>query len=322
MRKENGRFLSFTPSSRFTISHDEYRHVANVDELGARVVPDAASGSALVPFVGDSFVLGIGVSDAETFVNQLAPGAPWRAVNLGFPGTSLNQQLDVVERRHEELGSPGFYVFVVFLGNDLAELWDTVLAGRGSERPASPTVSRLARLNSFVYHHPVLKRVFLIQYARQKLISMIDSSRSTGMDPVFRVLQSESPFLAEASGLYRQELLRLRRLATERGFEFLFVLVPDRHQVNEQLLAVRSEYYGIDLAALDVSAPNATLAAIFDDLGIEFIDSTDCLRAAGRATAIYYVRDNHLNASGHRALAECLRERDIHSRIAPHAPEP
>jgi len=64
IRKENGQFLSFSPSSRFTISHYEYRHSADIDELGTRVVPAATSAAEIVPFVGDSFVFGIrGVSE-------------------------------------------------------------------------------------------------------------------------------------------------------------------------------------------------------------------------------------------------------------------
>lgn len=106
VRKENGQFLSFTPFSRFTISHYEYRHSADIDELGAESSRKRPPGRSSVPFVGDSFVFGIGVPDQETFVNHLARGAPWRFVNLGVPGTSLNLQLDIVEKRHAELGSP------------------------------------------------------------------------------------------------------------------------------------------------------------------------------------------------------------------------
>jgi hypothetical protein len=313
--EENGRFVKFRPSSRFTISHYEYRHSADVDELGARVVPDAPSVAETVPFVGDSFVFGIGVPDRDTFVNLLARSAQRRLVNLGFPGTSLNRQLDIVEKRHVELGSPTSYVFVVFLGNDLAELRDTALAESPSKRPEPQPRLRLAQLNSFVYHHRLLKRIFLIQFVRQKLLAFFDRTRSTGMDPIFRVLQVESRFLAEAGGLYRDELLRLQRLSRERGFEPLFVLVPDRHQINERLLTLRADYYGLDASSLDASAPNRTLAKMLNDLRIEFIDTTECLRAAGRTTDIYYVQDNHLNVVGHRALANCLSQEGVLSRI-------
>jgi len=189
IRKENGQFLSFTPSSRFNISNYEYLHSADVDELGGRAVPDATHSGGLVPFVGDSFVFGIGVPDGETFVNLLARGAPRRFVNLGVPGTSLNRQLDIVEKRHAELGSPEAYVFVVFLGNDLAELRDTVRSSPAVEGPSQRSSSALARLNAFVYHNPILKRVYSIQFGRQKLLSIFDRRRRTGMDPVFRVLQ-------------------------------------------------------------------------------------------------------------------------------------
>lgn len=104
-------------------------------------------------------------------------------------------------------------MFVVFLGNDLAELRDTVPSNQTAERGPGSSASALARLNSVVYHNPIRKRVFLIQFGRQKLLSIFDRARRTSMDPVFRVLQSDSAFLTEASELYRRELLRLQRLA-------------------------------------------------------------------------------------------------------------
>jgi hypothetical protein len=315
-RKENGRFLSFVPSSRFTISNYEYRHDAHLDELGGRVVPDATSTERIVPFVGDSFVFGIGVADGETFVNRLAPTSPLRLINLGIPGTSLNTQLDIVERRHKELGSPRTYVFVVFLGNDLVELRDTALSRKTGPPKAAGSLSALARLNSFVNHNAILRQSFLIQWGRQKFLSLVDPERRTGMDPVFHVLRSDSPILAEAGQLYREEAMRLQRLSSALDFDFVMVLIPDRHQLDERLLELRTDYYGIDRITIEVHKPNNLLAGIFDDLGIEYIDTTACVGASAGKMNLFYSQDNHLNSAGHRVLADCLRRQGLLDRIA------
>lgn len=87
--------------------------------------------------------------------------------------------------------------------------------------------------------------------------------------------------------------------------------MPDRHQISEGLLELRAEYYGPDLHTPDVSAPNTALSKIFDDSSVEYIDTTERLRAAGRKNDIFYLQDNYLNSFRHRALADCLRQAEF-----------
>ena len=121
VERHDGRFVSFVANSRFRVTHYEYDHPVQIDPWGGRSVEyclEAAEGTP-TPFLGDSFLFGVGVPDDATYVNLLA--AKWKRclLNLGVPGTTLDQQIDIIELRHQALGRPRLYVFNVFLGNDI-----------------------------------------------------------------------------------------------------------------------------------------------------------------------------------------------------------
>lgn len=108
IERRDGKFLRFVPGSRLTMRHPEFNAVAHFDALGGRDTggkgADAAGG--VLPFLGDSFTFGFGVADGESFVSLLGPRLGRRVLNLGVPGTSLPNQLDIVELRHDGGGPP------------------------------------------------------------------------------------------------------------------------------------------------------------------------------------------------------------------------
>lgn len=183
-----GVLKNFLPHSGFRTTHYEYDTAVSIDELGGRVTQHRG-GERHIPFLGDSFLFGVGVEDDETYIHHLASASQNsedRFLNLGVPGSALHRQLDIVELRHEELGRPGLYVFNVFLGNDFTGIFgyfteqeesqkaSSVAAGKPdrAKRPKKKTLSH--NLNAFVFHNPVLKRSYLIQLVRQKLLSVLN----------------------------------------------------------------------------------------------------------------------------------------------------
>src|SRR5215471_15181703 len=89
----DGRFVRFVPGTQFNVRYHEYNHDVHIDEWGGRAVggPKPTGQKQLVPFMGDSFVFGIGVQDNETFVSLLnsSPDSNYRFINLGVPGSAL-----------------------------------------------------------------------------------------------------------------------------------------------------------------------------------------------------------------------------------------
>lgn len=190
----DGKFIKFKPGSQFRIRHYEYDETAHIDAYGGRAVEYDAPATSPVPFLGDSFTFGVGVADYQTYVSLLGARSKRRLVNLGVPGTALPQQLDILEKRFEELGSPKICVFTFFVGNDFSDIYSFYRESAGvSRKPAGDAL--LAKANRFVYHHPLLKKIYLIQFLRTTLLDLLNrNSAAPRMNPVFRIVHSKDPF--------------------------------------------------------------------------------------------------------------------------------
>ena len=313
VEKRGGRIVRFEPGAELTVQHVEYHKTAHFDELGARVTGERRGRTPLIPVLGDSFTFGVGVEDDETFASHLARKSGRRVLNLGVPGFSLKEELDIIEFRHEELGSPPLYVFVAYAGNDLYETWARAAQPAPSgAAPKSPPW--YARANALVYHHSLLRKSYLLQFSRQSLLTFLDPSRKTGMHFLFRLIRDEA-FLEECIRVYSKQMERLERLGREKSFETIFVVIPAKYQIDQEQFEAKAVYYGIDGAHLDPHAPTRALVEIYEHFGFPVIDASSCLQKSGSVATLYYVQDAHFTSAGHRAFARCLLDEDILERI-------
>ena len=249
----------FAPNSEFQVVTQEYSHGVIIDQNGNRSNRNLdTEHSTVVPILGDSFTFGLGVEDNETFVSLIDKLSSIRYMNLGIPGNSLTQHIDIVERRHISLGSPSNYVFVFFLGNDFQNILeghiissekDIVDVGEDSDINYYPTITNkfniLSSLNEYVIQDAFLGKLYVVQWVRHKLLMIVNQSSADLMDPIFLVLRKDKYYLTDAKQVLEHELNRLDQLASKLNFEYVFVIIPDRHQINRDLLLTRSQYYGI-----------------------------------------------------------------------------
>src|SRR5262245_13904751 len=125
-RMKTGEFWGYEPSSEFLVASSEFVSTVHIDELGGRkvhYVEGTDMSRPVVPFLGDSFTFGVGVSDEETFASVVSDEIQeLRILNLGNPGTALDRQRKTIVLRHTELGGPTKYVFFFFMGNDFVDL--------------------------------------------------------------------------------------------------------------------------------------------------------------------------------------------------------
>lgn len=310
---EANAFRQFEPLSSFRVRHYEYDHAVTIDEFGGRTTPYPSDYSVLLPVLGDSFTFGVGVDDAETFVSYLAAedslplfGGNARWLNLGMTGTALHNHLDTLELRHEELGEPERYVFCLFMGNDLTNIWrhyqrktlDPSSSGVGSRR-------WLWRANAFVYHHPVLKQLYALQFLRQKILAMLNRGHRGFMDPVFLAMRQDLSYLEDATSLLSQELTRLHEISNRLGFEASFILIPDVHQLDPARLAGKARSLGLDPETLAPERIASVISQTLDDFQLPYLDISPCLSKSDVST-LYYTQDSHFTAAGHALAARCI----------------
>jgi hypothetical protein len=315
VERKDGRFLRFVPGSSFDVLHPEYVTPAQFDEFGGRKVVPQRTSTELLPWLGDSFAFGLGVESSEAFVSLLQGSVPQRLLNLGVPGSALDSHRFIVENRHVELGRPRLYVFVVYLGNDFAD----VLNSRRNDNPQPQSPSRQVgalqavslSVNSFV-NRSVLSRSFLIQYVKRPLLQLLNkrSPDSLLIEPIFLLMDRRlQPYRAEAEAAMDSEMAALASDARRLGFRCLFIAIPDRHQVSGRRLRERARFYGIDLSELETNSPNALLRGLIEKHGFELLDPTEEMSRRPDVDGLYYVSDDHLTAAGHRAVAQILSAR-------------
>ncbi|HAJ06451.1 MAG TPA: hypothetical protein DCL76_07850 [Chloroflexi bacterium] len=311
----------FVPNSEFLVSTNEYSHSVHIGSDGYRLNGNRISDfRKTIPFVGDSFTFGVGVEDHQTFVSILERDSNNRYLNIGIPGNSIVQQIDIVKKRHDDLGRPNEYVFVFFLGNDFQNILESRLLAPGTysnnidledeEVDYYPTVSNnfsiLATINQFVIDNRFLRELYTVQWLRHKVLILVNQSNADLMDPIFLMMRKDKEYLYESKSIFVDELRRLDDLADALDFQYAFLIVPDRHQIDSDLLKIRMDYYGIDSEDIDYMLPNNVLSILLDEHQITYIDPTECMKTQDNVNELFYILDNHLTVKGHATMAKCV----------------
>ncbi len=310
-KTKTGKFRCFVPYEHLRMQADEYDVTIHIDEYGGRVTSSSpiAAGRMVTPVIGDSFAFGVGVKDEETFVSILGEKSRERLLNLSVPGSCLVNQLDLIEDRFVELGSPRVCVFVFFIGNDFGDIMVNDPDGDGRQT-LEPTrfQSFCQAVNQIVSTHPLLRRSYLLQFIRQPFLHglMRDSRQAAGSMSFFRYLNARDTTLAQAEPFLDRAMERLQSLAKKLGFEPRFIVIPESREVSPTLLAHSAAYYGIPLSQVDVLKPHRMLEDKLDRAGIRYVDTLGCLQEDPQGS--YFEGDTHLTAKGHRIVASCVQK--------------
>ena len=325
VEKKEGKFVQFTPQTQFFVQHYEYENIAHIDQWGGRQTENLRDpvSSEFVPFLGDSFTFGVGVEDREVFVNLLKKRLGYQFLNLGVPGSCIVNHEDIISFRHQQLGEPSVYIFSFFIGNDLTNLFEYspdkdnhAQATRLKPLRGEKSTQILEMVNDFVRQNKFLRKVYFIQFIKSKLLILYNRYlASQGIirrmdDEIFHVIQDDKYF-SEMLKFLDVQLENLVQLSQDLHFQPVFVLIPDKHQIDAHLLNDKIKYYGLELDQVKIELLNETLGKKLDNLRIPSIDILGCLRRfyqeAGNPK-LYYVLDNHLTAEGHEAVAQCLED--------------
>jgi lysophospholipase L1-like esterase len=140
---------------------------------------------------------------------------------------------------------------------------------------------------------------------------------------VFR--QEESPAVKTGWALTEALLGRMARSAAAAGAEFIAFHIPFKGTVYPESWQPILTQLGIADVGMDPELVRKRFVAACRAQGLTCVEPTEEFRRAAtenaaRGERIYWVRDNHWNAGGHRLAAEILAERIGVSRAHPTAP--
>lgn len=335
-------------------SYFEVRAARRVDvainELGLRqgaLASEPAPGVERISIVGDSFIFGPPVDDAETIPAQLQAlaGSGYEVVNISAPGYGTAQQYRLIEELRAKGIKLGSKVVLTFFTNDvldnLALNYRTLAPNRRQPAFAVDGAGELKQV-SFPVARParkdpgkppgLLKRSLFLAYVHYQLevIAMsypgiVTALQAVGMAPSLPrtpgiVLGWHSPGWEEqwqVSARVLEYVVKQLRALPEAP-EVYIAFMPSPFQVQETFRrALASEAdddprYGDFLA--DPDRPQRVLRTLAGQLAVPFIDLTPAVRAAGSSAPMYYPREGHFNDAGCRVAAEALYERVILGR--------
>ena len=287
-------------SSEFDVS-------VRTNELGFRGPPLRHDPGYRILGLGDSFAMGYGVEEDETYLAVLAEEmrtelGEVEPVNAGVVGYSPAHSYHILMDLAEAL-SPDLVVFQLWVGDDLC-------GGMSAGRPAPAGRGNKDRELRYAVRHSHL--------------AMFVRDRMKAIAPVRRWLLRKrlvTPFPAEtllmpgfaercARGLDRLQdmLAQAREVCHRLDAQLVVVVIPVQEQVYAGALE-RALAYNLSSRSpddLNLVGPSHALAMVERQTGLEILDMLGDLRSRRQDERLYFAHDPHLTAAGHRVIGSAL----------------
>jgi lysophospholipase L1-like esterase len=301
-------FRELTPRFRGTISRAEFSAPVGISEFGVRGPgprPRQPNTRRLL-LMGDSQTFGFGVLDHETYAVRLQellaaayPESDIQVVNAGVPGYGTVDHI-LWLRKHGQEVDPDLVVVQFLSVNDfkinrgsahVRALLDSgaAPAAGGALPKANQTTTLSGRIVGAIHS---LKR-------KSHVMTLISESLSyagmrLGLLGGVEAMWGED-FTASDSAQTRSLIALLAAEAKAMGIPVVFLYTTGKAQV------IAGDGSPLRSAAVMASAAS--------DAGVPWIDMTAELRKRPDRQRLYFVRDGHWTAAGHRAVAEVLVQR-------------
>lgn len=256
---------------RYTISTDAEGH--RFTRSGGELAP---TGTRVILLVGDSFVQGLGVNDAETFGWLLASRMGFGVINLGVLGYETDQELLALEgffEAHSELAVSDVVLFVC--ENDFQDVQSNYLTHRFLARSKPRFVIVGNSLERGRYAPTTADRLMDLS----KLFWLVNSKRAL-------IAWKPPPEAAAGIPLVAACVREMRQVCKEHEARF-FVLAHRYLRAHEQLSAADWQRFLGESAAEDI---------------------TDAIKQPATPDPVSY-DGAHWSREGHRRVANLLRQR-------------
>jgi len=304
------------------VSKHEYENFIAINSAGMRdrEYPLAKPpGKRRVAVLGDSFTAGLGVKDGEVFTEVLENsfGEKAEVLNFGINGFGPTQEYLLLKDRVLSY-HPDLVLMVFYIGNDFDDTTNLSAWIDGYERPRAVLdkmgrvvftnipVPKTSRPRNERQRTCSLPRSHLIDFFDRIIHQRRDKYALDVLPPEVRLCRKDTdPAVAAALPLLRGILREADNLCRRHGSRFALVLAPTVAQIYEQIYWERiKKVYQLRDEDFDLFHPNKLLSGLAAELGITVLDLTPELRAAAaRGTELYYYKNRHWNAAGHRTAA-------------------
>ncbi|MCX6639154.1 MAG: SGNH/GDSL hydrolase family protein [bacterium] len=303
-------------------NNGEGNHHIITDQFGYRINytkpnPDNPDYSILA--IGDSFLEAVSVENEETMPVVLAElltkkfGIKVRATNAGISGWCPNQYY-LETKRSLAMNKYDLGLIFIYLSNDFITRIDTTANDNEThtrrDLPLGVKVKRWCRTNLIT---PIITPIqkflegnshlyTLFKHVCYSFASRIGKTMSY-INPEFRISQRTSPRWTVTADLCQL----IRNQFDYYHIPVIFVFVPAVWQTNKELFTNFLKFSNTPPDSVDLEQPNKLFGAALKQRSLAFADPLPYMRQlADRKIKLYGQIDRHLDAAGHRAIAEYL----------------
>jgi hypothetical protein len=286
--------------------------------------------------VGDSFAFGHGVKQKETYLSDLENKTKLEVIKAGIESFGLKQDF-IMARRMVQKYHPKIVFFEFYTGNDFGD--DTAvnhfhIVKNGYLIPwrnrniSSGEIEKARSIDReenelWLKGSKFLRRLRIYRFFRYKSIQLglvknpflpqSSQKKKRCPWPVYpEFFQKGFPTNskgAEAQWMTTKEtFLKIKAWAEKENIKLVVLIVPDKIQVDDKLwqfLVDHCENFK-NQKKYDRFVANKVLGNFFREAGIRYVDLLPILREDRHPDKIYYKKDPHFTAYGHKITAQIL----------------
>lgn len=300
-----------------------FKKIVKTNSLGLRnreVIMPKPSGLNRIIFIGDSFTMGWGVEEnesyprvVETLLKNKMPTVPVETINAGFTAAGPSGYY-LYLKNHALTLSPDIVVIGLYFGNDITSRLDVEWVE--TDEYGLPAVVRSKttyidytgqmrfRNGPLKYKFPVLSETHLFLFMMDRLFP---PNQTPEYDPVITphicIRKANCYDLDKQKEEVRRLFLGMKRLTDTKGAKLLVAMIPTEYTVYDN----KEEKYGLAIPLLPSEKHHLQdeFGGFFDENGIGYLDlRQELLKHADQE--LYFLYDDHWNPDGHNVAAQAI----------------
>lgn len=312
---------------------DEFHYLQRVNTLGLRgseVELQKAAGVCRILMLGDSFTMGTGVRDTETFsavlqdqwnVDAGASGnCPVEVLNAGVE--SYSPILCYLQLKQLQPVLKPDIVVLNFDVSDLlqetayrklarfAENGDVLGVSGVQSQSIDSSQNSIKKIRLWIRRHLVLTRVlvsWLDRWQKESAQLTVDNTvRTPHTDLLRHTLESDTVDRDQQWASVFDSLRRIKAYCESQGILLVMTLYPWGHQVSErEWVTGRSSFVRAGAGISDRSVKRMESFAAAEDIPV--LNAYSAFREHRGEERLYHMQDMHWTAAGHRLMAQQLQ---------------
>jgi lysophospholipase L1-like esterase len=306
------------PNVSTTINSGEGKIDFNTDHNGFRIDPNNQIKTEYYKIIaiGDSFVEGIQVNNYETVTEEISQklsnelSHTVSVINSGVGGWDPNQYLLqaklALQKNKYDLG-----LIFIYIANDIVTEIKTHYEPRKNilnhefQLPLKPSFKEITDKILYPINDTLEMHSHLFVFLKNRFSVILMRLGLTGhsIKPVYFKKEADSKRWYVTAKICSN----IADIFKNYNIPTIFILIPADYQVDEDSFEKYLKGLRISQEEVDLDQPNRLLMAETKRFGLEVIDPLPQMRSFNkRGKSLYGKIDNHLNANGHRILAELV----------------